>query len=145
MNFTRVGLAAVAAWLVYLALGFLIHGVMLADLWATLQRSGVARSSSTGNALMPLGFALAFPGLLAFTYAYAKGYEGGPGSQEGLRFGALIGLVIVAFGVTWSYVSFPLPLEYLTSMAAATVVQFAAVGMVVGIVYRPVNRAAGLQ
>ena len=38
MNFLRVGLAALAAWAVYLALGFLIHAVMLADMWAALQR-----------------------------------------------------------------------------------------------------------
>lgn len=136
MNFARVGLAALAAWLVYLTLGFLIHGVMLADLWAGLQRDGIARSSVNGKALMPLGFALALPGALAFAYAYAKGYEGGPGLQEGLRFGVLVGLMIVAFGLTWNYVTFPLPLQYLTSTAVATVIQFAAVGMVVGLIYR---------
>lgn len=137
MNFVRVGLAALAAWIVYLALGFLIHAVMLADLWASLQRDGVARSSLNANAIMPLGFALALPGALAFAYGYAKGYEGGPGLQEGLRYGVLVGLMLVAFGLTWNYVTFPLPLQYLTSTAAATVIQFAAIGMVVGAVYRP--------
>ena len=136
MNFARVGLAAVAAWVVYLALGFLIHAVMLADLWAGLQQDGVARSSATGNALMPMAFGIALPGALAFAYAYAKGYEGGPGLQEGLRFGVLIGLILLAFGIVWNYVTFPLPLEYLTSLAVATVIQFAAVGMVVGLIYR---------
>jgi hypothetical protein len=137
MNFLRVGLAALAAWALYLALGFLIHGVMLADLWASLQRDGVARSSATADAMMPVGFALALPGALAFTYGYAKGYEGGPGIQEGLRYGVLVGLMLVAFGLTWNYVTFPLPLQYLTSTAAATIVQFAALGMVVGAIYRP--------
>ena len=136
MNFLRVGLAALAAWAVYLGLGFLIHGVMLADLWASLQREGIARSSTTSDAMMPMGFALALPGALAFAYTYAKGYEGGPGLQEGLRFGVLVGLMLVAFGVTWNYVTFPLPLQYLTSTAVATVIQLAAVGMVVGVIYR---------
>ena len=136
MNFLRVGLAALAAWAVYLALGFLIHGVMLADLWTSLQREGIARSSATADAMMPMGFALALPGALAFAYTYAKGYEGGPGLQEGLRFGVLVGLMLVAFGLTWNYVTFPLPLQYLASTAVATVIQFAAVGMVVGVIYR---------
>jgi hypothetical protein len=136
MNFARVGLAALAAWAGYLALGFLIHDVMLADLWAALQRDGVARSAAAGNALMPLGIALAVPGALAFAYAYAKGYEGGPGLQEGLRFGVLVGLMLVTLGLVWNYVTFPLPLQYLTSIAVATVIQFAAVGMVVGLIYR---------
>lgn len=136
MNFARVGLAALAAWAVYLALGFLIHDVMLADLWAALQRDGVARSSATANALMPLAMGLALPGALAFAYAYAKGYEGGPGLQEGLRFGVLVGLMLVTFGLVWNYVTFRLPLQYLTSIAVATVIQFAALGMVVGLIYR---------
>ena len=136
MNFARVGLAALAAWAVYLALGFLIHGVMLADLWAALQRDGVARSAATNSALMPLGIGLALPGALAFAYAYAKGYEGGPGLQEGLRFGVLVGLMLVAFGLVWNYVTFPLPMQYLASTAVATVIQFAALGMLVGLIYR---------
>lgn len=136
MNFLRVGLAALAAWVVYLALGFLIHAVMLNDMWQGLMRDGVARSATTGNALMPLGFGLALPGCLAFAYAYAKGYEGGSGLQEGLRFGVLVGLLLVTFGLTWNYITFPLPITYLTSTAAATVIEFAALGMVVGLVYR---------
>ena len=136
MNFPRLVLAAVAAWVVYLALGFLIHAVMLNDMWQGLIRDGVARSATTGNALMPLGFGLALPGCLAFAYAYAKGYEGGPGLQEGLRFGVLVGLMIVTFGLVWNYVTFPLPSEYLTKTAVATVIEFAALGMVVGLVYK---------
>ena len=136
MNFLRVGLAALAAWVVFLALGFLIHAVMLNDMWQALMRDGVARSAATGNALMPLGFGLALPGCLAFAYAYAKGYEGGPGLQEGLRFGVLVGLMIVTFGLVWNYVTFPLPSEYLTMTAVATVIEFAALGMVVGLVYK---------
>ena len=136
MNFGRVGLAALAAWILYLALGFLIHAVMLNDMWQGLMRDGLARSATTGNALMPLGFGLALPGCLAFTYAYAKGYEGGPGLQEGLRFGVLVGLMIVTFGLVWNYVTFPLPMQYLTSTAVATVIEFAALGMVVGLIYR---------
>ena len=136
MNFARVGLAAVAAWVVYLALGFLIHAVMLNDMWQALIRDGVARSAANSNAMMPMAFGLALPGMLAFTYAYAKGYEGGPGLQEGLRFGVLVGLMLVAFGLVWNYVTFPLPTQYITSTAVATVIQFAALGMVVGVIYK---------
>ena len=136
MNFARVGLATVVAWVVYLALGFLIHGVMLNDMWQALIREGVARSATNANALMPMAFALSLPGMFAFCYAYAKGYEGGPGLQEGLRFGVLVGLMLVGFVLVWNYVTFPLPTQYLTSTAVATVIQFATVGMVVGLIYK---------
>ncbi len=136
MNFNRVGLAALAGWVTYMVLGFLIHGVMLDDMWQGLIRDGVARSTANANALLPLGMALALPGALAFAYAYAKGYEGGSGLQEGLRFGVLVGLMLVIFGITWNYNVFPLPTNYLTSVAVATVIEFAAIGMVVGLIYR---------
>ncbi len=136
MNFKRVGLAALAGWVTYMVLGFLIHGVMLDDMWQGLIRDGVARSTVNANALLPLGMALALPGALAFAYAYAKGYEGGSGLQEGLRFGVLVGLMLVIFGITWNYIVFPLPTSYLTSVAVATVIEFAAIGMVVGLIYR---------
>jgi hypothetical protein len=136
MNFARVALAALAAWFVYLALGFLIHAVMLNDLWQALMRDGVARSATNSNAMMPMGFALALPGMFAFSYAYAKGYEGGPGLQEGLRFGVLVGIMLVTFGLVWNYITFPLPTQYITSTAVATIIEFGAIGMVVGLVYR---------
>ena len=136
MNFARVGLAAVAGWLAYLALGFLIYGVMLDDVWAELAKTGVARSPATASPLMPIGLGAGFLGVLAFAYTYAKGYEGGPGLQEGLRFGVLVGLMLVAFVVVWNYVNFPLPPQYLAWASVATVIQFAALGMVVGLIYR---------
>ena len=136
MNFKRVGLAALAGWVTYMGLGFLVHGVVLDDLWRGLIREGLARSTTNANALLPLGMALGFPGVLAFTYAYAKGYEGGAGLQEGLRFGVLVGLMLVIFCITWNYIVFPLPSNYVTSVAIATIIQFAAIGMVVGIIYK---------
>lgn len=136
MNFARVGLAALAAWVTFMVLGFLIHGVMLDDMWQGLIRDGVARSTAGANALLPLGMGLALPGALAFAYAYAKGYEGSGGLQEGLRFGVLIGLMLVIFGITWNYIVFPLPLRYLTSVGVATIIEMTVLGMVVGLIYR---------
>ncbi|MDQ3169364.1 MAG: hypothetical protein M3Q55_04370 [Acidobacteriota bacterium] len=136
MNYARVGLAALAVWAAWFALGFLIHGVMLADVWEGLYRDGAIRTEAMTRTVMPVGVGLALVGSLVFSYAYAKGYEGGPGMQEGLRFGVLVGLLLVAFGVGWSYVTFPVPLEFLTWMSVAMVIQFAALGMVAGLVYR---------
>ena len=136
MNYMRVGLAAMAVWAAYLAVGLLIHGVMLSDVWESLHRDGAVRTEAMTRTVLPVGFGLALPGSLVFAYAYAKGYEGGPGLQEGLRFGVLIGLLMVAFGIGWSYVTFPVPLEFLTWMSVAMVIQFAALGMVAGLVYK---------
>ena len=136
MNYARVVLAALAVWAAYLAVGFLVHDVMLSDVWESLHRDGLVRTEAMTRTVLPWGVGLALPGSLVFAYAYAKGYEGGPGIQEGLRFGVLIGMLMVAFGVDWSYVTFPVPLEFLAWMSVAMVIQFTALGMVAGLVYR---------
>ena len=136
MNYPRLLLAALAVWVAWFALGFLLHGVMLADVWEDLHRAGAIRTEAMMRTVMPVGTALALLGSLVFSYAYAKGYEGGPGLQEGLRFGVLVGLLLVAFGVGWSYMTFPVPVEYLLWMSVATVIQFAALGIAAGVVYR---------
>ena len=137
MNFARVALAAIAVWGAYIAVGALVHGVMLSELWEELYRDGTVRSDAMAATVRPYALALALPGAFAFAYAYAKGYEGGPGLQEGLRFGVLVGLMIVAFGAGWSYVTFPVPLEFLGWVSVAAIIQFAVVGMVAGLIYRP--------
>jgi hypothetical protein len=137
MNFARVALAAVAVWCAYVAVGALVHGVMLSDLWEQLYRDGIIRSDAMAATVRPHALALALPGAFAFAYAYAKGYEGGPGLQEGLRFGVLVGLMVVAFGIGWSYLTFPVPLEFLAWASVAAVMQFAAAGMIAGLIYRP--------
>ena len=109
---------------------------MLADVWEGLHREGAIRTEAMTRTVMPVGVALALPGALVFVYTYAKGYESGPGLQEGLRFGVLVGLLLVAFGVAWSYVTFRVPVEFLLWMAVATIMQFAALGIVAGLVYR---------
>lgn len=140
MNFVRVALAAVAVWVAYIAVGALVHGVMLSELWEQLYRDGVVRSDAMAATARPYALALALPGAFAFAYGYAKGYEGGPGLQEGLRFGVLVGLMIVAFGIGWSYVTFPVPLAFLAWTSVAAIMQFAAIGMVAGLIYRPAPR-----
>jgi hypothetical protein len=136
MNFPRIAAAALGALVVYLGIGYLVHAALLADLAASLQRAGIARSPASIVSYAPIGMAGAIVASFAFAYAYAKGFEGGPGLQEGLRFGVLVGLIFVGFGTVKSYVTFELPTQYLTSVAVATVIQFAAAGMVVGLIYK---------
>ena len=50
---------------------------------------------------LPIGFAFLLLGFFAFAYVYAKGYEGGDGVVEGIRFGVLVSLIVVGFGLIW--------------------------------------------
>jgi hypothetical protein len=135
MNFPRVALAAVASWVLYLGIGFLVHAVLLRDTY--LQYVGVMRPEAQANAILPIAFGGALVGFFAFAYAYAKGYEGGSGVQEGLRFGVLVGIMLCAFGSVWDYMMWPISGGLLAAWLIDFVVEFALYGMVVGLIYKP--------
>ena len=135
MNFPRVAAAAVAAWVLYMVMGYLVHGLLLADLYR--QSSAVMRPESEANAILPFNFGVALIGFFAFAYAYAKGYEGGSGLQEGLRFGVLISIMLCTFVSIWQYMVWPATAGLLTAWLIDYVVEFALYGMVVGVIYKP--------
>ncbi len=137
MNFRRVAVAAVAAWVAFLVIGSVVHTVVLDDLYASQELSGIGETE-------PLtGFLLALVGFFVFTYTYAKGYEGGRGTQEGLRFGVLVAIMLVSFAGVWGYVVFPISGGLAAALAIDYIVEFAVYGMIVGAIYKPRPRGAG--
>ncbi len=133
MNFARLAVAAVAAWVASLFVGYVVNAVLLADLYA--QHASVFRPMADQH--LALGFLVALLGFFVFAYAYAKGYEGGSGAQEGLRYGVIVGLLIVCFAVVWEYVVFPVRANLLLAWIADTIAAFALYGAIVGAIYRP--------
>jgi hypothetical protein len=140
MNFPRVAAAALAAWVLYMVMGYLVHGLLLADVYR--QYSAVMRPEAEANAILPFNFGLVLVGFFAFAYAYAKGYEGGSGLQEGLRFGVLISIMLCAFVTIWEYMVWPVPPRLLAAWLIDYVVEFALYGMVVGTIYKPLSTPA---
>ncbi|HCV33448.1 MAG TPA: hypothetical protein DGF10_02170 [Acidimicrobiaceae bacterium] len=137
MNFTRVALAAQAAWVAFVVVGSLVHAAMLDGLYP--RRPGLGPDAGGQIA----GFAVALLGFLAFAYTYAKGYEGGQGPVEGMRFGVLVALMLVSFAVVWAHVAAPISPPHAAAMALHYVVEFAAYGMIVGAIYKPIRRRPG--
>src|SRR5207344_1512855 len=84
MNVSRLALAAVAATIFDALYGFLVYGTLLAPEFA--KYPGVFRSNEAGQAFLPLMFGGLFIAILAAAVIYAKGYEGGSGVAEGVRF-----------------------------------------------------------
>jgi hypothetical protein len=135
MNLVRVAIAAVVTWAVYLGVSFVVHTIILADIY-TSHRS-VMRPEDQANAILPIGFLFALVGFFAFAYAYAKGYEGGSGIQEGLRFGVIVGILICCFGKIWEYMVWPVSGMLLVSWMVENIVEFALYGSIVGLLYKP--------
>ena len=136
MNFPRVAMAAVAAWVLYMGMGFLVHGILLRDLY--LEYAAVMRPEAQASAILPINFGMVLVGFFAFAYAYAKGYEGGNGVQEGLRFGVLVGIMLCTFVTIWQYMIWPAGPRLLAAWLIDYIVVFALYGMVVVVIYRPV-------
>lgn len=135
MRFGRLALAAFVAWVVFLVIGFVVNTVLLADVMA--RNADAMRPEANVMANLPFGFAFGLVGFFVFAYAYAKGYEGGRGMVEGMRFGVIVGLLLVCFGVIWQYVVFPISGELLVYWILDYIVEFAIYGMIVGYLYKP--------
>ena len=140
MNFTRVAMAALAAWVLYMVMGYLVHGVLLRDLY--MEYAGVMRLEAEAQAILPVNFGVVLVGFFAFAYAYAKGYEGGNGLQEGLRFGVLVGIMLCTFGAIWQYMVWPAGRRLLAAWLIDYIVEFALYGIVVGLIYKPAALSA---
>jgi hypothetical protein len=134
VNFGRVAAAAVVAWITYMLVSPVVNNVLLADLYA--RHAAVFRPAADMNLVLGLGASLF--GFFVFAYAYAKGYEGGGGALEGLRFGVLVGLLLACFAVTWNYVVLPVSGSLAIAWIVDTLVEMALYGVVVGLVYKPI-------
>src|SRR5688572_18044506 len=140
MNYARVAVAAVVAWIVSLVIGFVVNTVLLADLAAA--NTPPMRAEAELMGLLPLGFVFVLVGFFAFAYAYAKGYEGGSGVMEGVRFGVLVALIVIGFGLIWQYVLYPINGTLAAALIVDSIVEFAIYGGVIGAIYRPVGKTA---
>jgi hypothetical protein len=134
MNFARVAASAVVAWIVYLGVSAVVNRVVLADLYA--QHARVFRPEAEMN--LALGFGAALVGFFVFAYAYAKGYEGGAGAVEGLRYGVVVGLLLACFAVAWNCVVLPVSGALAAAWMVDTIVEMAIYGVVVGFIYKPI-------
>lgn len=135
MNLPRVALAGLLAWLAFCVIGYLANAVLMRELYEA--HAAYMRPEAESNARLPLAFAVSLVGFLAFAYAYAKGYEGGKGPQEGLRFGVLVSVLLIGFALAWEYMMYPLSRTFLLIRVVDAVLEFAIYGTIVGAVYKP--------
>jgi hypothetical protein len=135
MNYARLALAAVAATIFDAVYGFVVYGMLLAPEFG--RYPGVYRSNEAGAAFLPLMFAGLFIAIVAVVIIYAKGYEGGSGAAEGGRFGFLLGVFVVFAFVAVNYAVLNVGRKIAVMTAAAGFVEWLAIGLVIGLIYRP--------
>jgi hypothetical protein len=94
------------------------------------------------TAYLPLMFVGLLFAMFVATYLYAKGYEGGNGLQEGMRFGVLIGLLVVGYVAGVDYATMNIGRRMAAYFALANLVEWIVVGMTIGAIYRPAAAAS---
>ena len=134
MNYGRLALATVAAFVVDAAYGFLVYGMALANQFS--QYPGVYRPPED-TSHMPILFGGILIGAATAAYIYAKGYEGGSGVAEGIRFGAALGIFVGGYSTLINWAVLNIGRSLAISMAAAAFVEWLLIGLVIGLVYKP--------
>jgi hypothetical protein len=135
MNYTRILVAAVAAALVDAVYGFVVFGNILTPQFAAYP--GVYRAPDAGAAYMPILFGGILIAMLAAAFIYAKGYEGGSGLVEGLRFGIVLGLFVVGYSAMVNYAILNIGRRLAASLVCAMLIEWIIAGVVIGLVYKP--------
>ncbi|OLC66367.1 MAG: hypothetical protein AUH79_06165 [Betaproteobacteria bacterium 13_1_40CM_4_64_4] len=140
MNYTRLALAAVVAAIVDMVYGFAVYGTALTSEFG--RYPDVFRPMDAITAKIPFMIVGTLVAMFAVAYIYAKGYEGGSGVQEGLRFGALMGLFGVGYIAVGNYVVMNIGRRLAVSMAVAGFVEWVVVGMALGVMYKPAGKTS---
>ena len=138
MNYSRLALATLGATAVYFALGGLLFG--LGPLRREFEKyPAVYRTADDMKSVMPYGILAMLLSILVLAVLYAMLYRGGSGAAEGARFGALIGLFAVGSFVLHNYVNLNIGLKLTLEQALAYFIQWTLVGLVIGLIYRPLQ------
>lgn len=135
MTYRWIAAAAGTAWLVSIPFGAFIHHGLLGPVYAA--NAAAFRPGPEIIRRLPLGYAAQLIGFCIAAWMYARLYAGGRGILEGLRFGALMGMVLVSFASVWNYVTQPITAVLGVAEVFECVVSSTIYGAIIGAVYRP--------
>jgi hypothetical protein len=137
MNYARLALAALGGTVVYFAVGFLTFGLLPMMRDEFRKYPAVYRSQEDIKRVMPMGMVAMLLSIFVLAVLYAMVYRGGSGTAAGARFGALIGIFSVGTFVLHNYVNLNIGLKFTIQQAVAYFVEWTAVGIAIGLIYKP--------
>ncbi len=130
---SRFWMAFAAVYVVFHVLGFLVHGVMLADTYKAL--AALWRPEAEMQSMMWIMFVNSAVFLFLFCYIFTRGYEN-KGLMEGVRYGALMGLFVSVMAAFDNYVIYPVPLNLAQTWFVSGVVIYVILGALLGLIYK---------
>jgi hypothetical protein len=142
MNPSRVALAALGAFAAYFVVGGATFGLLPSLKNEFLKYPAVYRDQQGQMSHMPTGMVGMFLSMVALAVIYAMLCQGWSGIAGGVRMGALFGALVGVFAlgsfVLHNYVNLNIGLKLIVQQAVAYFVEWVVVGVVIGLLYRPV-------
>ena len=137
MNYSRLGLAALGGTVAHFAFGFLVLWLVPGLIDEAHKYPAVFRPLEEMKTVMPIGIVATFIAILVVAIIFARIHQGRSGTTEGARLGVLIGIFAVC-AVLHNYVNLNIGLKLALGQAVAYFVQWTIIGIVIGLIYKPV-------
>ena len=137
MNYPRVALAAVGAFVTYFALGGLLFGLLPQMRSEFARYPAIYRTQESLKSVMPMGMAAMFVAMLVLAVIYAMLQRGGSPLSDGAKFGALVGVFAIGSFVIHNYVNLNIGMKLTIQQAVAYFVEWVLTGIVIGLIYKP--------
>jgi hypothetical protein len=137
MNYSSLALAALGGTVASFAFGFLVFWLVPALINEAHKYPAVFRPKEEMMTVMPIGLVATFLAILVVAIIFAMVRQGGSGLTGGARFGVLIGIFVVCAFVLHNYVNLNIGLKLALGQAAAYFVQWTIIGIVIGLIYKP--------
>lgn len=137
MNYLSLGLAALGGTVASFAVGFLVFWLVPGLIKEGHKYPAVFRPKEEMMKVMPIGLVATFLSILIVAVLFAMIHHGRSGTAEGARFGVLIGIFVVCAFVLHNYVNLNIGLKLALGQAAAYFVQWTIIGIVIGLIYKP--------
>lgn len=138
MNYLRLVLAALGGLVASFAFGFLVLLLLPALIEEAHKYPAVFRPEEEMMSVMPIGIVASFIAILVVAIIFAMMRHSGSGPAKGARLGVLFGIFAVC-NVLHNYMNFNIGLKLALGQAAAYFVQWTIVGIVIGLIYKPLG------
>jgi hypothetical protein len=137
MNYPRIFLAALGAFVAYFVIGGLTFGLLPLLKNEFMKYPAVHRSQEAIKRVMPAGMAAMFAAMVVLAVIFAMLYRGGSGLAEGAHFGALVGVFAICSFVVHNHVNLNIGPKLTIQQAVAYFIEWLVVGIVIGLIYKP--------
>ncbi len=136
MNWRRLLLAALIAFIFLQLSDFLVHWVILKCVYDDLMARGILRSAGAICGYIWVMIVMTALFSFLFTYIFAKGYEG-KGILEGIRYGIVIGFFWIFVNAYSVFAVIDIPYGLVWSWILAGFIQTIIAGILLALIYKP--------